>query len=70
MDGVVDYWFVSVSGSANICNDTLQITNIVLDGAPDPDIVATYVGLASGVYTGSEILSEILFKVMDKIKSE
>jgi hypothetical protein len=68
-DGEIDYWFNSVSGNVNICDMSFRITNLVLDGDSEDDVVATYIGPAS-VYNASEILPEILFEVMDKIREE
>jgi hypothetical protein len=36
--------FASVSGNVNICNETLTVSNLVLDGIPQQDVVATYFG--------------------------
>ena len=53
-DGNIDYWFTSISGNVNICNTTLRISNIVIEGTPEADIAATYVG--SGTLSVSEAI--------------
>jgi hypothetical protein len=74
-DGNIDYTFTSVSGNVHYCNPTLTISSLIIEGAPQPDIVATYVGVATLFVsnedqTGREIPPEILFDVMDKMYSE
>ena len=78
-DGNIDYWFTSVSGNVNICNTTLRIYDLVIEGTPEPDTVATYVGVFVGVatslesnedQTGRKIPPEILFELLDKMSSE
>jgi len=78
-DGVTDDSFAAVSGNVNICNTTLRISNLVIEGTPKPDTVATYVGVYVGVVaslksnedqTGRKIPPEILFEILDKISSE
>jgi hypothetical protein len=74
LDGVIDDVFDSVSGNLNICGSTLSITNVVLDGDPNPDIVATYVGVAqvvaAAVYSESENLPEVLYETLDKVRGD
>jgi hypothetical protein len=78
-DGNVDDWFTSVSGNVNICNTTLRISNLVIEGTPEPDIVATYCGVCADMatslksnenQTGRKIPPEILFEILDKMSSE
>jgi hypothetical protein len=78
-DGNIDYWFTSVSGNVNICNTTLRISDLVIEGTPEPDTVATYVGVSVGAatylksnedQTGRKIPPEILFEILDKMSSE
>ena len=75
----VDYIFTSVSGNVNICNRTLRISDVVIEGTPEPDTVATYLGVYVGVttslksnedQTGRKIPPEILFEILDKMSSE
>ena len=74
-DGNIDYWFTSISGNVNISNKTLTISNLVIEGTPEADIVATCVG--SGIYGVSKEIQidrkipiEILFEILDKMSSE
>jgi len=53
-DGNIDYWFSSVSGNLNICDRTLRISNFVIEGTPEADVVATYIG--SGTMSVSEAI--------------
>jgi hypothetical protein len=78
-DGNIDDWFTSVSGNLNICNTTLRISGLVIEGTPQPEIVATYVGVFVGVATSlktnedqtdRKILPEILFDILDKMSRE
>jgi hypothetical protein len=57
------------SGNAKICGSTLTGTNLVIDGVPENDVVATYSGTAS-VHIASEVPPEFLFETMDKLNSE
>ena len=46
-DGEIDdnEWLSSVGGNANICNKTLTISDLVIEGTPEKDVVATYDGV-------------------------
>lgn len=46
----------SVSGEVNICNETLSIYDLVVEGEPQPDYEATYVG--SGILSLEEMIKE------------
>jgi len=46
-----DEWLTSVEGKLNICQETLRVYDLVLEGEPIDDIVATYVG--SGILSVS-----------------
>jgi len=74
-DGNIDYMFTSVSGKVNICNTTLRVTNLVIEGTREPDTVATYVGVAqtsenNGDQTDRKAQQEILFEILNKMSSE
>jgi len=78
-DGNIDYWFTSVSGNMNICNTTLKISALVIEGTPEPGTEATYVGVFLGAATSlksndnqadRKIPPEILFDILDKMSSE
>ncbi len=74
-DGNIDYWFTSVSGKVNICNTTLRVTNLVIEGTREPDTVATYVGVAqtsenNGDQTDRKAQQKILFEILNKMSSE
>jgi hypothetical protein len=78
-DGNIDDWFTSVSGNVNICNTTLRISNLVIEGTPEPGTEATYVGVyvvavaslkSNENQTGRKIPPEILFEILDKMSSE
>jgi len=61
----------------NICNTTLRISDLVIEGTPEPNIEATYVGVlvpaslkSNEDQTGRKIPPEILFEILDKMSSE
>ena len=63
-------WFVA-SGNAKICDRTLTVTNLVVDGVLEDDVVATYVGtIAASVHDTSEIPPEILYDTLDKLRED
>lgn len=43
-DGVVDYWLKSASGNLNICDITLHLTDLVIEGEQKSNVTATYFG--------------------------
>jgi hypothetical protein len=74
-DGNIDYWFTWISGNVNICNTTLRISNIVIEGTPEADVVATYIGVATSLISNEDqidrkIPPEILFEILDKMSSK
>ena len=74
-DGNIDYWFTSISGNVNISNKTLTISNLVIEGTPEADIVATCVGsgisaVSMEIQIDGKIPTEILFEILDKMSSE
>jgi hypothetical protein len=67
--------FASVSGNVNICNETLTVSNLVLDGIPQQDIVATYfanfpLSLSGALPIDREPPIEFLQKVMERMSVE
>jgi hypothetical protein len=74
-DGNIDYWFTSISGNVNISNKTLTISNLVIEGTPEADTVATCVGsgiaaISMEIQIDRKIQTEILFEILDKMSSE
>ena len=74
-DGNIDYRFTSVSGNMNICNTTLRVTNLVIEGTREPDTVATYVGVAQTSeikedQADRKAQQEILFEILNIMSSE
>ncbi len=74
-DGIIDYWFTSASGNWNICASTLTISNLIIEGTPESNIVATYFGVVNLFVSNEdkidrEIPLNILFDVLDKMYSE
>ncbi len=74
-DGNIDYWFTSISGNVNISNKILTISNLVIEGTPEADIVATCVGsgiaaVSMEIQIDRKIPTEILFEILDKMSSE
>ena len=60
--------FGSVSGNVNICNVTLTVSNLVFDGFPQQDIVATYVGTITSSLSGTlQIDIEPRIKFLQKV---
>jgi len=49
-----DEWLTSVEGKLNICRETLRVYDLVLEGEPIDDIVATYV--ESGILSVSRVI--------------
>jgi len=75
LNGTIDYWFTSISGNVNISNKTLTISNLVIEGTPEADIVATCVGsgiaaVSMEIQIDRKIQTEILFEILDKMSSE
>jgi hypothetical protein len=59
----------------NISNKTLTISNLVIEGTPEADIVATCVGsgitaVSKEIQIDRKIQTEILFEILDKMNSE
>jgi len=57
------------------CNITLTISDLIVEGTPQADIVAYFSGAAASLKSGEhhadrEISPEILFEVLDKMGSE
>ena len=66
-----DSEFFDASGNAKICGSTLTVTNLVIDGVSENNIVATYVGTyTASVHIASEVPPEILFETMDKLRED
>ena len=72
LDGIVDFWFDTASGNVNICDKKLKVTNLILDGDPWDDIVATYVGIAASIAQESQHDSEhaIISETLDRLREE
>ncbi len=73
LDGIVDHWFTSVSGNVNICDRTLRISNYVIEGVTQDNIVATYQGIYASLKNGeiqTDINPEILQQILDKMNNE
>jgi hypothetical protein len=69
--GIEDSEFFDASGNAKICGSTLTVTNLVIDGVSENNIVATYVGTYTAfVHIASEVPPEILFETMDKLRED
>ena len=47
LDGIVDYRFTSVSGGLRVCDKTLTIYNIVVEGEAQDNVVAKFDSMAS-----------------------
>ena len=47
LDGLVDYTFTSASAFVRVCDKTLTIYNIVVEGEAHDDVVATFDSMAS-----------------------
>jgi hypothetical protein len=67
--------FASVSGNVNICNRTLTVSNLVLDGIPQQDIVATFfvefpLSLSGALQIDREPPIKFLQKVMERMSVE
>lgn len=65
-----DEWLSSVAGNVNICDKTLTISNLVIEGSPEGNVVASYLGV--DLYAADNdfrIESEILMRtLLDGIK--
>ena len=47
LDGLPEYWFTSISGFVRVCDKTLTIYNIVVEGEAQDNVVAKYDSMAS-----------------------
>ena len=57
----------------NICDRTLRISNFVIEGETQDNVVATYQGIAASLENGeiqTDINPEILQQILDKMNSE
>jgi len=47
LDGIIDYWFDSVSGNLKVCKRKLSVYNIVIEGESQTNVTATFDSMAS-----------------------
>jgi hypothetical protein len=72
LDGTVDEWFDTASGNVKICDTELKITNLILNGVPNENIVAEYVGVARSMMQsgGSDSAQAIISETLDRLRDE
>ena len=81
LDGIPDYWFDSVSGGVKVCDETLRVYNIVIEGEAEEDVVATFDSMATlsasnHLSTDAPISAEnvektkILIKLLEQLMEE
>ena len=71
LDGTIDEWFDTASGRMKICDTELKVTNLIIDGVPEENIVADYVGVARSTIQADQsdsaqiVIAEILNRLKD-----
>ena len=73
LDGTIDYWFTSATGRLRVCDKTLKIYNIVIEGEDEDDVVAKFDSMASlsasnHLSTDAPISTENVEKIKIRIK--
>jgi hypothetical protein len=72
LDGIVDEWFDTATGKMTICDTELNVTNLILDGVPEENIAADYVGVARGMIQSEESATAqaIISETLDRLGNE